>query len=83
MAITLMIYPVPLLKQQAHRLVIKYNRMRLLAHAGLLGWQPILLDQKPARRRKSPARRQLAESASKTSAPMALTEPDECSATET
>ena len=26
MAITLMIYPVPLLKQQAHRLVISYNR---------------------------------------------------------
>lgn len=26
MAITVMIYPVPLLKQQAHRLVIKYNR---------------------------------------------------------
>jgi hypothetical protein len=31
MAITLMIYPVPLLKQQAHRLVIKYNLDEVLA----------------------------------------------------
>ena len=30
MAITLMIYPVPLLKQQAHRLVISYNRAEVI-----------------------------------------------------
>ena len=31
MAITLMIYPVPLLKQQAHRLVINYNRDEVMS----------------------------------------------------
>jgi hypothetical protein len=31
MAITLMIYPVPLLKQQAHRLVINYNRDEVIS----------------------------------------------------
>lgn len=47
MAITLMIYPVPLLKQQAHRLVINYRRDEVISARRAAGLATYLIGPEP------------------------------------
>jgi hypothetical protein len=47
MAITVMIYPVPLLKQQAHRLVIKYDRDQVITSRRAVGLATNLVGTEP------------------------------------
>ena len=47
MTITLMIYPVPLLKQQAHRLVIKYDRDEVISARRAVGLATNLVGPDP------------------------------------
>jgi len=63
MAITLMIYPVPLLKQQAHRLVISYKRDEVISARRAAGLATYLVGPEPESQSASVARPSLTQTA--------------------
>ena len=75
MAITVMVYPVPLLKQQAHRVVINYKPEEVVSARRAAGLAINLVGPEASSQTEIASATTAAESAAKTPAPMALTEP--------
>lgn len=75
MAITVMVYPVAELKEQAHRVVIKYKPEEVISARRASGLATNLVGQEVGSQAEPVTRMPVAELAVKTSIPIALTEP--------
>jgi hypothetical protein len=79
MAITVMVYPVAQLKEQAHRIVINYKPEEVLSARRAAGLAINLGGPEASSQTEIASATTAAESAAKTPAPMALTEPSNVS----
>src|ERR1044072_7213172 len=75
MAITVMVYPVALLKQQAHRVVINYKPEEVVSARRAAGLAINLVGAEPSSQSELATGTTAPESAAKTSTPTASTEP--------